>query len=367
MIGNEFLILQNYVFGKNKNGYSKYQRNFRANQKGGKLVKCGTRIFKTCYRPFLITLFSLLCCGLYAKPVIVNGDGDFVFEYKLAGQVKKIPVYYFSPQKLSRMSRVVFVLHGVGRNGKVYRDEWRTYAAKYNFIVLCPEFSKTEFPDWWSYNGGNIYDNEKKQYTPRQDWSFNVIEGLFDFVKQDRQLKAEAYCIFGHSAGAQFVQRMVLFMPEARFSLAIANGSGNYTAPTFDKKFTEGVKFTAVTEESLRKSFSKEMIILMGEKDFVSKTMPKSPDAFHEYDRVWKAKLFYDDAKAEAEKRKVDLNWRIKFVPNADHNSHLHAEYGSKLAANSKIFVPKQNPIADEPITIAGEVDPKPADGNSPH
>ena len=114
-------------------------------------------------------------------------------------------------------------------------------------------------------------------------------------------------------------------MPEARFSLAIANGSGNYTAPTFDKKFTDGVKFTAVTEESLRKSFAKEMIILMGDRDFVSKTMPKSPDAFHEYDRVWKAKVFYSTAKAEAEKRKVPLKWKFIFVPNADHNSRLHA------------------------------------------
>jgi poly(3-hydroxybutyrate) depolymerase len=313
-------------------------------------VISAAKIFGNRLDVFLIIFFALLCSPSYAKPIIGNEAGNFAFTYKTSDQTKTIPVYYFAPPKLSRASRIVFVIHSDSRSGKQYRDEWAQYAVKYNFLVLCPEFSSAEF-DWWKFNAGNIYDMEKKKYNPRQDWTFNIIEQLFDFAKRDRQMKAEAYCIFGHSAGAQFVQRMVLFMPEARFSLAISNGAGGYTLPTFDKKFTDGIR-GLITEESLKKSFAKEMIILMGDLDYVSKTMPKSEGAFHQYDRTWRAKIFYDTAKAEAAKRNAALNWHFKFVPNADHQNRLHAEYGSKFAATSKLSLPKPELVGAEPNNI---------------
>ena len=323
------------------------------------MILADTRVFKNCLCLLLI-ICSLSCC-CYAR-IIGDNAGNFVFEYKVAGQVKKIPVYYFSPRELSPMSRIVFVLHGANRNGKAYRDEWQKYALRNNFIVLCPEFSKSEFPSS-KYNYGNIYDYDKKKYAERKDWTFNFIEGLFDFVKQDREMKAEAYCIFGHSAGAQFVHRMVLFMPEARFSLAIANGAGDYTEPVFDKVFYDGLKGTCVTEESLRKSFAKEMVILMGSKDLMSKMMPKGGQ-FHEYDRIWKARVFYQTAKAEALKRQATFKWLFKLVPNADHNNPLHAEYGSILVSRSKKFF--SNPNAKEPNSIADANESGQMDSNTP-
>ena len=288
----------------------------------------------------LLTCFVFTVCLLsglsYPVPVIGDTSGQFVFEYKLGGQVKKIPVYYAAPKTLTKGSRIVFVLHGAARVGKGYRDEWQQYAVKYNFLVLCPEFSEVEFPGVWKYNYGNIYDSDTNKFTPRNEWAFNVIEGLFDFVRQDRQMEVEAYCIFGHSAGAQFVHRMVLLMPDARFSLAIANGAGDYTEPTFDKEFSDGLKLTEATEETLKKAFKKQMVILMGDKDLVSKTMPKTPEAFDQYDRVWKARLFFACAKAESAKRQTPLNWTLRYVPGADHNDPKHAEFGSRLAAQSK-------------------------------
>jgi poly(3-hydroxybutyrate) depolymerase len=321
----------------------------------------GKKVFRNSLYLFLIICFLSCCCR--AKQVIGDGAGNFVFEYKIAGQVKKIPVYYYCPKELKPLSRIVFVLHGAGRSGKGYRDEWQKYAMRYNFIVLCPEFSEAEFGGWGRYNGGNVYDYDQKKYSERADWTFNVIEGLFDFVKQDRELKAEAYCIFGHSAGAQFVQRMVMFMPEARFSLAIANGAGDYTAPVFDKGFYDGLKGTCATEESIKKSFSKEMMIMMGAKDLMSKTMPKEGQ-FQQYDRVWKAKIFFQTAKTEAAKRQAIFNWRFMLVPDADHNNPVYAEIGSRLAANSKIYFSKPN--AKEPNGTAEVNDVGQMDSNIP-
>lgn len=292
---------------------------------------------------FFLILSIYLSCGACAAQVIQEGSGNFDFEYEIAGQIKKIPVHYYAPHELSSGSRIVFVLHGAGRSGKGYRDEWRKYAQQYSFLVLCPEFSEAEFPGWWQYNAGNVYDEDKKRYTSSDEWSFNVIEGLFDFVRKDRQMMTEAYCMFGHSAGAQFVHRMVLFMPQARFSMAIANGAGSYTYPLLNKKLVEGLQHTSVNEQSLRQSFEKEMIILVGKKDLVSKTRPQSPKEFDQYDRVWMAWHFYEVAQAEAKKRNIQLNWHLRFVPNADHNSPQHAKSGSQLAAKSKKILGSQD------------------------
>lgn len=299
------------------------------------LAQKGWKTMNLCLASFVLAA-CLLSSLSYAAPVINDTSGQFAFEYKSGEKTKSMTVYYAAPKFPNKESRIVFVLHGDGRKGSGYRKEWQPYAAKYNFVVLCPEFTDQDFPGPWKYNYGNIYDQETKKYTPRSEWTFNIIESLFDYVRQDQRLDVEAYCIFGHSSGAQFVCRMALFMPEARFSLAIANGAGWYTEPAFTKKFPDGLNYTQETDEILRKAFKKEVVILMGEQDKVSKTMPKTPDALVDYDRVWRAKIFFTEAKAQADKLQIPLNWKFMFVPGAHHNDAIHATYGSRLAAHSK-------------------------------
>ena len=307
-------------------------------------------IIKAEKRPFLLVfcLSLLLCRYLYGKPAITASKGQFVFRYENSEKVTDIKVYYYAPKKLTKTSRIVFVLHGDNRNGQRYRDEWQRYAGRYNFLVVCPELAKTDF-NYWQYNCGNIYDNKKRRYNPKEQWSFNLIEQLFDFVKADRQMIVGSYCIFGHSAGAQFVQRMVLFMPEARCSLAIANGGGGYTMPNFEDNFTRGLKQTSVTEDGLKEAFKKHLIILMGEKDLVTMKRPASyAETTHKWDRVWRAKFFYEEAKAKAEQMQVDFNWTYKSVPGADHNNPKHALRASRYAAKSKKNIPRKAPATAE-------------------
>ncbi|HAL45554.1 MAG: hypothetical protein A2Y12_07115 [Planctomycetes bacterium GWF2_42_9] len=292
---------------------------------------------KACIYSTFIVLFS---CGALAA--IKNGSGEFVFDYNLAGELKKIPVYYYCPLNITPASRVVFVLHSNAQPAKSYRDEWKQYAEKHDFLLLCPEFSKTQFKVWGQYNAGNVYDYDKKRYTRKEEWTFNIIESLFDFAKKDRYLNAQAYCIFGQSSGAQFVHRMVLFMPEARFSMAIANGAGDYTLPVFDRIFSEGLQNTSVTQESLAQSFNKDLIILVGEKDNVSHIKPREEN-YDPNDRFWRAKDFYQTAKQQSEKLQCQLKWRLLAVPDANHNSPIFVMAASKLAAKSRSYFTNPN------------------------
>ena len=95
-------------------------------------------------------------------------------------------------------------------------------------------------------------------------------------------------------------------------------------------------KGTPAMEEGLKKAFEKSLIILMGNKDFVTKKRPASYDATtHKWDRVWRAKFFYQEARTKSEQMGVKLKWIYKTVPDADHNNPKHALLASRYIARS--------------------------------
>jgi hypothetical protein len=293
------------------------------------------KLIVSCY--FLLFIFcpSLSFSGSLNGNIFINGNTG-KFEYDCKNSNKKISIYYYAPEKLNKNSQIVFIMHGDSRNGAMYRDEWQRHAKKYNFLILCPELSKKDF-SFWDYNCGNIYDYEKKQFNPKEKWNFNLIEQLFDLAKKECQLTADSYAVFGHSSGAQFVQKMVLFMPEARFSTAIANGAGWYTLPDFDRKFYGGLKGTPIVKDDLKRSFEKELVILMGSKDFFNKQRPESYDkTTHKWDRLWRAKFFYKSATDISKELETELNWVFRIVPNADHNNPNHAIRAAQHIAMSQ-------------------------------
>jgi len=280
------------------------------------------------------SLCLLLCSTVYCQ-TINDGAGSFAFDYKTGDEVKPVTVYYYCPADLAETSRIVFVMHGDSRSGLLYLKEWAQYAEKENFLLLCPELPKDQF-DYWAYNCGNIYDSQKKSFNPKEQWTFNLIEQLFDFAVADREMLTRCYCIFGHSSGAQFVHRMVIFMPEGRFSLAIANGAGWYTLSDFDRPFYSGLKNTAVTDDQLKKAFAKNLIILMGEKDFFTQTRPDTYDeTTHKWDRLYRAEFFFQTAKENSKQLSADFNWLYRTVPNADHNNPRHAIWATRYIVKS--------------------------------
>lgn len=295
----------------------------------------------------LAGVILLAATELFALANINTGHGNFVFKDEKSNKKKNIKVYYYKPEKLTLASRIVFVMHGNRRKAEGYRNLWAKFAKKYNFLVLCPEFSEKDFPGGFGYNMGNIY-TDKWERIDKSEWAFSVIERLFDYVKESTKMKTELYCIYGHSAGGQLVHRMVLFMPEARTSLAIAANPGYYTVPDYNTPLHCGIKGAGIDKEQLKKAFSKNLVILLGEKD----TIPFENQTEHEKkqgkNRVEKGLYFFHESKKLAEKMAADFNWKTRKVPGADHNSDKMDIYGSRLAARSKKRWPKKPPEQSE-------------------
>ena len=105
---------------------------------------------------------------------------------------------------------VLFVHHGVGRNGAAYRDYWLPLAEEHDILAIALEFPEASFPDYLRYHFGNMH-NEDGTPNPREKWTYGIVPRLFDALRDAGVTMRERYGVFGHSAGGQFVHRMLSF------------------------------------------------------------------------------------------------------------------------------------------------------------
>ena len=138
---------------------------------------------------------------------------------------KTLKVWYSMPKKITKETQLLFVMHGVKRNGEDYCKAWVPYVESKNLMVVVPEFSNEQFPGSSKYNLANMSKNSREFNKP-ETWNFFIIEELFSQLKKRFKLSNKRYSIFGHSAGAQFVHRFVMFGDSPNLDLAISANAG---------------------------------------------------------------------------------------------------------------------------------------------
>jgi hypothetical protein len=285
---------------------------------------------------FILTLMTLSCIHVQNGPgsnPIRNGAGSFVFSDRRGNPDKPISVWYYRPSGFSSGSPLVFVMHGAKRDARRYRDEWAVYAEHAGFLLIVPEFSHKYYPGIREYNEGNLFDKKEKPI-PEKDCAFTVIEHLFDFVKEATGSQSPSYDIYGHSAGGQFVQRMILFKTDSRIQIAIAANPGVYAMASFSEKYPYGIRNSGLTPENLRSAFKREFILLLGEKDMMEEDgmLSRSSEVLAQgNNRFERGNNFYDSAKNEASRLGMAFNWKMTTVPGAAHNDAQLAETAARL------------------------------------
>ncbi|MGH3089939.1 MAG: alpha/beta hydrolase [Rubrobacteraceae bacterium] len=252
------------------------------------------------------------------RPVgIPAGPGRFLFPDE---RNRPVPVWCHRPPHLPADAPVLFVMHGVKRDADLYRDNWMASAEKFGCLLLCPEFTKEDFPRK-AYHLGNLVDDEGG-FLPRSARTFGVIERLFDFAREATGNESERYHIYGHSAGGQFVHRMVMFAPESRFETAVAANSGWYTMPVFRRKFPYGLKGSGLSPERLREAFGRRLVVLLGTRDTDSKDphLRRTSGARRQgKNRLERGLNFYVTARNEAAKSGAAFEWTLEPVIKASH------------------------------------------------
>jgi hypothetical protein len=257
------------------------------------------------------------------RPALIGpGAGNFQFVDDRSSAEKFLTVWYYRPLHISdAIAPIVFVMHGAKRDADNYRDNWRDAAERFGFLLICPEFAQPNYPRA-AYQLGNLVDGGGEPL-PEEGWTFGMIERLFDFVREATGNTSQQYRIYGHSAGAQFVHRMALFVPAARYATAIAANAGWYTMPTFDsKKFPYSLKDSGSTPERLKKALGKRLVILLGERDtdaddpYLRRSKGARRQGINRFER---GLTFYTTACGEAAELGMTSNWELVTVPGAAH------------------------------------------------
>ncbi|MDF0715857.1 hypothetical protein PY092_06840 [Muricauda sp. 334s03] len=258
------------------------------------------------------------------------GIDSFVIHAYKDSERKSIKVWTYKPENWNDKDKIVFVMHGGGRNADDYLNAWIELANKNDLLIIAPEF-ENKFSKYTTndYQEGNLFTFFGTK-NPKTEWAYTVVENIFDHIKSVNNITNEQYDIFGHSAGGQFVHRMVMLMPESRIGTAIAANSGFYSLPNENLEFPYGIKNT---ETDLQKSYKKRLIILLGELDndpslgtFRTTDLAMEQGAH----RLERGTTFFNVNKELGNKNNWEFNWTTDTVKNIGHNYKKMSESAIK-------------------------------------
>lgn len=252
---------------------------------------------------------------------------DVALDGALTGRAARTLLY--RPGCFSPDMPVVIVMHGVTRDAWAYLDSWVGLSELHGFMLIVPEFPRSSWPTSRAYNLGNVRTRAGEDVPP-DEWSFTAVETIFDAVRDHFALQAEAYCIYGHSAGAQFVHRFVLHTGGPRIIRAVAANAGWYMVPDALVPFPYGICDLSVDAATLQAALNTPLTVLLGDRD-------DDPDSPHLRatararaqgpHRLARGLHFMEVATATAMKLDCTLRWHAKVVREVGHSDRAMAPW----------------------------------------
>lgn len=266
------------------------------------------------------------------------GSGVYTFTWSPEQSDRPVKVYYHIPQQALQNSAVMMVFHGAGRDALPTREGLKALAEEKGCILLVPEFSNEVFPGSNQYNLGGVFINgespDLNEMLPESRWTFALVQPLFEDAKARFRFTNSTFDAFGHSAGAQFLHRLLLFQPTIAIERAVSNAAGWYTLPNATVEFPYGMEVTGFTQPQIDGIFNKNLRVGVGALD----TDPNSFNLRHTAEadaqgnnRVQRAQYFFQQSAQLAQQAGSAFQWRFSVWPGVGHDLEASAEYAFDL------------------------------------
>lgn len=281
------------------------------------------------------------------KVLTTNGTGRLKI-HSLQG--KPLTVHVFRPSQFdSRTGRIWFVMHGTGRDAERYLQTAAPVAERYQVLVVALEFSRNDYPNGDAYTLGvvtqgrvNAHAAEEGRWRSPLKTPYMEIERTFSAIKEALRSQQPGYYLFGHSAGAQFVHRLLTFVRCPRVLSAVAANAGWYTLPTIDKKwppFPYSLRGAAREFQDPGQVLAAPLTLLLGSLDTRAKEedphLRASAGAMAQGShRLQRGITYYEVGLQAARNKNMPLAWQLQWVPGAGHEvAKVIAPAGQRLFA----------------------------------
>ena len=240
------------------------------------------------------------------------------FRFVDSGTNHPIIVWFCRTPRIAPDTRVVFVMHGgESETARQACDIAASYIQSHNAIVLAPQFAEAYYPGD-AYVFGNVLDASGRSL-PKSAWALTAIERVFDVVRDELGLSLSDYDIVGFSGGAQFVHRLALFVPDARYRRAVAASAGRYAFPSWAETFPFGLAGSPIDRTALTSVFSRELVVLLGDRDVTDRERDSDSMAQGKT-RFARGLRFFATALDEASALGINLRWTLRIVHGVDHS-----------------------------------------------
>ena len=235
---------------------------------------------------------------------------------------RRLILHVARPRDFGPNTPVLLIHHGVARNGAAYRDYWLENVDEAGILAISIEFPEESFPEYLWYNFGNLHTKDGTT-NPRALWTFGIDDRLFGAMRAQGITQRQRYGVFGHSAGGQFVHRMLSFGYRDRVAVAVSANAGTYAMPDLAIPWPFGLGEVGLTPDSLKPVLEFPIVVMAGTNDTktTGKFFPKGPRSLrqgaHRHERAHNYVRMGHDAAASMG---TICRWTAIDVPGVGHS-----------------------------------------------
>ncbi|GEK95940.1 alpha/beta fold hydrolase [Gluconobacter kanchanaburiensis] len=241
----------------------------------------------------------------------------------IAGE--RLEVAVFKPASCQIRS-ILIVLAGKNRDSTTYRNDSVPLAKHECSLVFAPDFPVARFPVDQYQRGGF----PAVHHTAPAALYMRPLEQWTRSISNERNIPI---ILIGHSAGAQYLERVAAYAPGEEIMTVIMNPS-TYVEPETDTPVPYGFRNWSQPAglPDLKRYLARNIAIILGSDDTEpSPLINRIPAAVEQgRNRLERGQWAYAQAREQAEKLNVPFGWTITLVPATGH-------VASRMLASSEV------------------------------
>jgi hypothetical protein len=288
---------------------------------------------------FLMAGSAIAVEGVADHEAIPVGEGEFTVDVSRG----PVTVNTYRPRAFNSDSPIWVVIHGARRKvanhiAYDYYDVWAPLTEEYGALLLLPEFVQKKWPTSWQFQLGNVRTPSLKPI-PWEQTGFAVVEKAFQHARQATGNHRRRFSLYGHGAGAQWVQRYVLHTGGRTLDRSVAANPGWYMLPDDEFKYPYGLKAAPIPRKILSQAFASDFVLLLGASDTSSGGILRNnaQTLAQGENRNERGQFYHDRSRKVARSIGADFAWRLRHVAGASHENEDMAPAAARILATGEL------------------------------